>query len=151
MIFLVDEDDESYDASLTDLEMEGFEISVLGDADEAYARLSQVDASELELAVLDVRLAVGDPESSRFDAERTDDFKLTGLELLKDLSKVRPDLFPARAMLITNTVNQKRLDILQEYADQHQAPFLLKAEVVDPFWFSQQVRQAIVRGASSGK
>lgn len=151
MIFLVDEDDEPYDASLTDLEMEGFEIKVLGDADEAYDCLSHVDEEQLELAVLDVRLAVGDPESSRFDAERTDDFKLTGLELLKDLSSIRPELFPARAMLVTNTVNQERLDILQAYADREGTSFLLKAEIVDPFWFSQRVREAIHRGATRGK
>lgn len=150
MIFLVDEDDEPYDASLTDLEMEGFQISVLGDADEAFQHLSQVSESELQLAVLDVRLAVGDPHSSRFDAERTHDFKLTGLELLKDLAEIRPDVFPARAMLITNTVNKERLDILQSYADEHSVTFILKAEVVDPFWFSQRVRDAVSQASADG-
>ena len=103
MIFFVDEDVSALGAWLLKLEQRGHSVIEFRNADTAFASLCSVRPEDVQLVIIDVMLAVSDPETTRFGAARTDAYLETGLCLLQDLCPQNPAVFPDRAVLLTNT------------------------------------------------
>ena len=101
-VYLVDEDFNKFDAYMSELEYRGFATQALRDADLAFAHLRL--AGDIDFVLIDVMLAAGFSDS-RYKAAITDAGLVTGLVLLDDLCQARPEIFPARAHLITNATN----------------------------------------------
>lgn len=114
MIYLVDDHSSTLSAWIAELEWRGYAVEAIGDASAAFEVLKAVEAEAVHAVILDVMLGVGDVADTRFSAERTDDYLETGLRLLEDLSVVNPAVFPARAVVMTNTLNPSTMDSARE-------------------------------------
>lgn len=141
MIYFVDEDWVKYDAWLEELDFRGFKVTTCSDADEAFMVLTR--AQDVELAVLDVMLSANPDGSERYTRDRTSDFLSTGLELLKDLVVQRPELFPGRAALLTNTVNPETRAAALRIASHYGIELVEKMEILSPFDFGDRVQELL--------
>jgi hypothetical protein len=144
MIYFVDEDVVQLEPFKIELEILGFEVCILQDADEAYEVLC-VPNEELELAIIDVMLAADfDIERSRFDRESTRDFLETGLVLLEQLKAVNPENFPRRAMLFSTATNTDLVQAVTQVAATNNIPYLDKNNYVNAWEFGQKVEETIM-------
>ncbi|MDH4148115.1 MAG: hypothetical protein OEY23_23405 [Acidimicrobiia bacterium] len=142
MIYFVDEDHARFDAWIQELRVfRNLEVEVFADADTAFGQLSERD--DVQLAILDIMLSAGSPTSARFSEARTDGYLETGLKLLDDLAEVRGDVFPRRAILLTNTVNASTLRAAQLCAGRHNVPVWKKSNIDSPLQFGDQIEDRL--------
>ncbi len=83
MIYFVDEDMNELEPFAIELMNRGYEVSMIGDADEAFSAL--IDAKAIDAVILDVMLATKENGVSQYNAVDTNNFITTGLSLLDDL------------------------------------------------------------------
>jgi CheY-like chemotaxis protein len=140
-IYFVDEDSYKYDAWLEELRFRGYEVVEFTNADDAFAHL--VVANDVELAIIDVMLSAAPQGSDRFTRERTDDYLETGLALLNDLVQQRDGVFPARSVLLTNTINVSTFRSARECAVAHSIELLEKSSIDSPFHFGDRVEEIL--------
>lgn len=143
MIYLVDEDLNAFGAWITELQLRNFPVTCLWNANEAFARLCDLDGQGLELVVIDVMLAVEDVEDVRFSSARTDVYQETGLCLLDDLVEQNPAIFPSRAVLLTNTVSDRTLKEARKASTRHRVPLWKKSSIDSPVDFGDRVEARI--------
>ena len=97
----------------------------------------------IQLVIIDVMLAVGDPRQSRFDIQRTDEYLETGLRLLEDLCSDNPLVFPQRAVLLTNTSNATTFREAKLTSTRLGVPFWQKSTIYSPVNFGDRVAQRL--------
>ena len=136
-VYFVDEDYPKYQAWLEELRYRKRRVCPIGNADDAYAVL--IAADDIELVIIDVMLSASPTGSSQFTRARTDDFLETGLALLEDLAAHRPEVFPQRAVLLTNTINRDTFRAARECAGRHKVILLEKSVIVSPFDFGDRI------------
>lgn len=124
-IYFVDEDYLKFVAFIIELEYRGYKVAPISDAGRAFETLST--ASDIELAVVDIMLA-GTPGDTHFGEDRTDGFLTTGLILVEDLSKARPDVFPQRCVLFTNASTSAVLGPAKLLHERTGVPVLRKSD-----------------------
>lgn len=138
-IYLVDEDHFKLYSWILELEFRGMDVITISDADRAFATLST--ASDIELAIIDVMLASADSDS-QYRAERTDQGLTTGLVLLQDLCSIRPDIFPARALLLTAASTQAILGPVQNTISNTGVRICFKNDIESPRHFGDVIEHA---------
>jgi len=85
MIYFVDEDFRKLRVLVSELRINGFDATILRDADSAYHQLVSEKKANIDLVIIDVMLAVNpDISKSRYTRANTDDYHKTGLLLLED-------------------------------------------------------------------
>tara|TARA_R110002051_G_C8630143_1_gene484651 strand:+ start:568 stop:1005 length:438 start_codon:yes stop_codon:yes gene_type:complete len=99
MIYFVDEDIQYSREFSVPLQMRGHQLSILPNADVAYDTLENAD--DIDLVIVDIMLATGDVQTSRFSSSDTDGFLETGLLLMRYLSDLRPEYFPRKFVVLT--------------------------------------------------
>jgi hypothetical protein len=94
-------------------------------------------------------LSVEDLGDVRFSAQRTSDYRETGLVLLQDLVQQNPLIFPSRAVLLSNTTRYETFRNARAGSLEHEIPFWNKTEIDSPLHFGDLVasRIAFLRGA----
>jgi hypothetical protein len=102
MIYFIDEDVSQIGQWAAILRMKGLETCVIRDADSALTYLPA--RQDIQLVFIDVMLAASAERAERrFTRAETDDYHSTGIELLKALTAERPDVFPNRAIFLSQT------------------------------------------------
>lgn len=151
MIYFVDEDCVAYEAWIAELELRGFSVKPLLSADEAFNLLWNVPLEETELVIIDVMLAVDDVTDERFSAEATDNYLEAGLRLLENLAAQNKAVFPQRAVLLTNTINETTLAAARKVSADYRVALWDKRDIPSPLVFADRVANAIanVRVAAS--
>jgi ActR/RegA family two-component response regulator len=130
MIYFVDED-LSYARQFTvPLVLRGYEAKILLNADRALDVLSE--AKDIELAIVDVMLATADARHSRFRADDTDSFLETGLALMRELNKTRPDVFPRKFAVLTAASEASLVGDIETACRKMQVPHLKKGDFKQP-------------------
>jgi hypothetical protein len=143
MIYFIDEDVGQMWDFRAELIARGHEVVHLSSADAAFAALASVP--EVELAIIDVMLAVDDYKSERFSRERTSDYLETGLVLLDELCDQNPPVFPRRAVLLTSTVRREVLLRAQRMADEHDIALLRKQHFTTSWDFGNAIASVLER------
>ena len=143
MIYFVDEDYSAYGAWVAELQLRGYGVQSISNADEAHRILAEV--SDAELVVIDIMLAVEDTRTTRFTVERTDDFLETGLRLLEDLREVNPIVFPRRAVLLTNTLTETTFSEARRVSRKLGVPLWQKSAIFSPVEFGDRVDRFLGR------
>ncbi len=145
MIYFVDEDFGQTRHYRSELIARGYEVTPILTADEAFEILTGAD--NIDLAIIDVMLAVSDHESERFSRKRTEDYLQTGIVLLEELCKSNSENFPSRAVLLTNTVRQSVLQRAQRVKAEHNVSLLRKNEMSTSFEFGESIEALLRRGS----
>jgi CheY-like chemotaxis protein len=143
MIFFIDEDSAAFRAWTSELRLRGLQVECLWNANEAFDRLYKIEQTEVQLVIIDVMLAVEDVDDDRFSLERTYEYLETGLCLLDDLVEQNPAVFPDRAVLLTNTINEKILRAAVKKSTGHKVPLWKKANIYSPVDFGDLVANQI--------
>lgn len=143
MIYFVDDKAHAVAPWLLDLEDRGYRVSTLKNADAAFVTLCDAAADDVELVIIDVMLAVADPKTSRFSRERTATYLETGLCLLEDLCPHNAQVFPDRAVLLTNTSNPTTFAAAEETSDRFEVPLWQKSTMYALTDFGDRVEARI--------
>lgn len=143
MIYFVDEDYGAYESWIAELVLRNLNVTPLRSADEAFNVLWNVSADEVELVIIDVMLAVDDVDDARFSVELTDDYLESGLRLLENLVEQNGEVFPQRAVLLTNTINDATLAAARKVGGQYGVDLWDKREIMSPLAFGDRVEEAI--------
>jgi hypothetical protein len=143
MIFFIDEDSAAFRAWTSELRLRGLQVECLWNANEAFDRLYKIEQAEVQLVIIDVMLAVEDVDDDRFSLERTYENLETGRCLLDDLIDQNPAVFPDRAVLLTNTINEKILRAAVKKSSRHKVPLWKKANIYSPVDFGDLVTNQI--------
>jgi hypothetical protein len=145
VIYFVDEDLSAFGAWTAELKLREFAVECLWNANEAFARLCDADPADVELVIIDVMLAVEDVDDERYSSERTYEYHETGLCLLNDLVVQNPEVFPQRAVLLTNTVSDRIFKEAKKTSTKHKVPLWKKASINSPVDFGDRVEGQIAQ------
>lgn len=140
-IYFIDEDHPILQSWLIELEFRGFSVRSISDADRAFALLEH--ATDVEWVIIDVMLAASEQRDSRYPEERTEQGLIAGLTLLRDLCKVRPDIFPRKAHLLTAATNKEPYMAARECANELGITLTRKTDVEGPRDFGDRVKRAM--------
>jgi len=124
-IYFVDEDKGPLVPYRSALELLGFEVEPIEFADDAYSLLSSCDPASITLVILDLMLAVRQPDD-RFNERTTVNWDETGFCLFDELVASRPELFPRRIFLFSAIYKEGALIKAQRINQQYRVPFLRK-------------------------
>lgn len=149
MIYFVDEDYGAYESWIAELELRDLEVKPLRSADEAFNLLWNISPEMVDLAIIDVMLAVEDVSSEIFSVELTDDYLESGLRLLESLAAQNQDVFPRRAVLLTNTINDATLAAARKVGAEYGVDLWDKREIMSPLMFGDLVATAIAAAQGS--
>lgn len=141
MIFVVDEDHNALESWLAELRFRGLGVQTCWNADDAYDQLRTLPAEFAGLAVIDWMLAVKRPGRwTRFGNDHLD----VGIDLLATLCEDRPDCFPARAVIFTNsTLNRMSDTPALRLVHELGVPVWAKASFGSPRAFADQVERRL--------
>ena len=143
MIYFVDEDEVQLEPFKMELEIRGYEVGNIMDADEAYSILTKCQ-DDLQLAIIDVMLSADtDPNKSRFNRARTKDYLETGLRLVEDLIETRNDLFPEKALLFSMASDPNLLKSIESVSSKHNIPFYDKNKYTSALKFGDDIDKHI--------
>lgn len=143
VIYFVDEDVIQLDPFRIELQILGFEVDIIQDADEAYSILSMA-ADDLQLAVIDVMLATGiERTASKFTRSTTRDFLETGLRLLDELVVANPKLFPKRAVFFSTATDPSLVKAIQKSASEYGVEYLDKNKYLSAYDFAKRIKGLI--------
>ncbi len=150
MIYFIDEDYRKLRALASELTtFHGFETKIIRDADSAFRELSDVNASDVDLVIIDVMLAVkADGKASRYSREDTDDFHQTGIALLDDLALVNPSVFPRKSVYFTHASSGDLVKAISTSANKHGIKMLKKKDYDTAYDFGKEIVAII--GKSNG-
>lgn len=143
MIFFVDEDYGAYESWIAELQLRDFEVTPLRSATEAWDKLWNASPADVALVIIDVMLAVDDIDDPRYSRELTDDYLESGLRLLENLAEQNADVFPQRAVLLTNTINDATLAAARKVSSQYKIELWDKRSIASPLDFGDRVQDAI--------
>ncbi len=118
-------------------------VECLWNANQAFRKLCEIGPDEVELVIIDVMLAVEDVDDEQFSFERTYEYRETGLCLLDDLAVQNPEVFPRRAVLLTNTINEKTFREAKKTSKRHDVPLWEKSRISSPVKFGDLVLDQI--------
>jgi hypothetical protein len=147
MIYFVDEDYSAFGAWVVELQLRNLEVSCIWNADDAFQQLHDAPMDSVDLVIIDVMLAVREADNQRFSVKRTDEYLETGLCLLDDLVKSNPNVFPKRAVLLTNTIRRSTIRAAQSRSNKLHVPLWLKSQIDSPVEFGDRV-VALVNGSA---
>ena len=145
MIYLVDEDLSDVEVYSDIFREEGYETRIIEDADEAYDVL--VGATNVQGIILDVMLATGVSQTSRFDSIETNNYTQTGLALAKRLKLAhtesgRPPNY-SRIILFSNATENGFLSSIKETVDDLKISYFAKYDETDPFDIASKMLRVI--------
>jgi len=143
MIYFVDEDYGKYESWIAELELRGYTVTPLRTADEAFDILWNVSVADVQLVIIDVMLAVDNAADPRFTKELTDDNLESGLRLLEYLVEQNETVFPRRAVLLTNTINDSTLTAARKVSASYRVGLWDKRKIMSPLTFGDKVEEAI--------
>lgn len=141
MIYFVDEDIRQLKPFRIELEMRGFKVITIANADDAYNILSKVD--DIDLVILDVMLAASTQENSRYDRESTNNFLETGITLLKELSKLNNKFFPKKVVLYSMASNRDIVSKIRKTAEEFGIEYLKKKDYLSSYAFGEKIENII--------
>jgi hypothetical protein len=143
MIFFVDEDYGAYESWIAELQLRNFEVTPLRSSTEAWDKLWNASRTDVTLVIIDVMLAVDDIDDPRYSRELTDDYLESGLRLLENLVAQNAEVFPRRAVLLTNTINDATLAAARRVSNQYEIELWDKREIMSPLDFGDRIEEAI--------
>lgn len=141
-IYFIDEDHPKLLAWIIELEYRGYHVKPVKEADAAFDYLQ--NATDVELAIIDVMLAASARRDSFFTEERTDAGLITGLVLLDRLMQARSDIFPNRAQLLTAATNRHPYFAARDKSENLGIPLVLKTDIDSSREFGNVVEKAIL-------
>ncbi len=144
MIYFVDEDYRKLRVLVSELKINGFDAKIIRDADTAFAELSEVDKSNVDLVIIDVMLAAKvNGNTSKYSREQTDDYHKTGLLLLDDLALANPSVFPKYAIYLTHASNDVLVKNISISANKYGIKMLRKKDYDTAYYFGEDVAKII--------
>jgi hypothetical protein len=143
MIYFIDEHHNRYRTWIDRVAKRGdYEVKALWNANQAYRKLHAMSNGTIDLAIIDVMLAVeqieGD-EGEQFSQVRTNDYLETGICLLDDLALANPSAFPRRGVLLTNAIGPATLGAAQNATKRHGVELWAKTSFASPDEFADRV------------
>ena len=139
MIYFVDDDVNQMRAYRDELEEHGYEVKALRNADIALDHLEQ--AVDIELIILDVMLGAKEKSSSRFDAEDTEGFLITGLILLDKLME-QQHIKTNRTLIIFSMAHQVSvINKIEKQVEKYGINYLRKYDYADPYEFCKKLSE----------
>lgn len=142
MIYFIDEHHDRYRSWIDRLELRGYEVVPFWNANQAYRQLHDRRQDGIDLAIIDVMLAVeqieGD-EGEQFSQVRTNDYLETGLCLLDDLALANPSAFPRYGVLLTNAIGPATLGAAQGASERHGVELWAKTSFTSSDQFAERV------------
>ena len=151
MIFIVDEDIAQLRSFKTELEVRGYTVKPIRNADEAFDILVSFETDDVDLVLIDVMLAAGcDESTSRYNRENSDNFMKTGLLLLNDLILQNPDVFPAKAIIFTNSTNEALLGAIGKVCEEHGVLIMKKKDFETAYEFGNTIEGILNSKQPSG-
>ncbi|MBI5331371.1 MAG: response regulator [Betaproteobacteria bacterium] len=141
MIYIVDEDVVQLRPYAIELEIRGYEVKQIDNADAAYELLRTAD--NIELALIDVMLSAESVEKSIFSRERTGDFIKTGLVLFEELTFANPKYFPGRAAFLSMGTMDWLVKEITGVSEKYKVPYLRKRDYRRPMAFGDKVESLI--------
>lgn len=142
-IYFIDEDYPTLWPWILELELRDQRVVPILDADRAFHILRS--ATDIEWVIIDVMLAGSEQLDSQYTENRTDQGLTTGLVLLQDLCQIRPDVFPAKAHLLTAATNRHPYQAANRMSRELNVPLTLKTDIEGPADFGDVVLKAINR------
>ncbi len=139
MIYFVDEDIGEQSALVLALRLRGLDVTTVPDATTALRVFEQ--GAEASLVVLDVMLAAGTDE--RFGPAKTNGGLTTGLSLLELLCESRPDIFPARSVLLSASTDERVTAQISSVARARMVPYWQKHDIKSVSQFADKVKALI--------
>ena len=145
MVFIIDEDEIQMRPFMLELALRGIDAEQLLTADEALRRASHFGREDIFL--VDVMLAVDvDAASSVFSRTSTDDYKITGLQLVDVLRKERPDLPPRNFILMSQAASSRMKDVIRRFASTQGVAYISKSAYDDPLTFGEEIQKKLPEG-----
>jgi DNA-binding response OmpR family regulator len=141
MIYIVDEDVIQLRPYAIELEIRGYNVKQLNNADCAYRILSQ--AKDIEFVLLDIMLATEDSNTSRYKREETRDFIKTGLLLLEDLNLANPEYFPSHVAVFSMGSQEWLVKEIIKSTINNNIPYLRKREFPSPYLFGDKIEELL--------
>ena len=142
MIYFVDEDITK--AWAETLEIRGHSTKIIRNADVAYDQLH--NCRDAMLVFIDVMLACSPvKEERRYSSEETDAYKSTGLELLQELIDCNPEVFPCRAIILSQAAQGRILNKIERLSNSLSVPFWRKIQFGNPYEFALEVERHIIK------
>jgi hypothetical protein len=143
VIHFIDEDWPAWLSWTGELEVRGWKVNKIWNADDAYQHLTSPDAPEVDLVIIDVMLAVKDHEGDQFTDTRTAHYLQTGLCLLEDLVKAIPAPYPGRAVFLSNMMGEETKRATERSCRQYQVDLWRKSQFESPVMFADHVEAHI--------
>jgi hypothetical protein len=142
MIYVIDEDINQMRPFVIEMEIRGYAVKQIGNADLALEEINSLQSEDLLL--VDVMLATNpDEKKSRFDREKTMDFKITGICLVNQLFKKFP-IFPKyRAILFTQASSESMRAIIRKNSSELGCTYFYKNSFDDPMQFGDKIEKII--------
>ena len=145
MIFFVDEDVGQITPYADILGINGYSTRIIRDAYNAWEELHN-RKDDVELVFIDVMLAGGSEiDRRRYTREETEDYQITGLSLLKDLTQQNPHVFPRRAVLLSQTSRASILAKIKTVCSETQVEFWGKSGFEDIHEFATKTKEHLQR------
>ena len=142
MIYIIDEDVKNLKSNIAELKMRGFEAINIPDADEGFKAL--IHASDIELVLIDVMLAVHDNVAkSRYTFENAEEELTTGLQFLDDMISQRPDVFPSNVAIFTCAKEPWLFAKIKKNCEKHDIPLLDKDDFGSTCDFADKVEEIL--------
>jgi CheY-like chemotaxis protein len=137
MIVFIDEDMSQISAQMLELELRGFDVQQLEDADRALERLPEMQ--DIQLLIVDVMLAAHwDAERSAFSDKETSGYFFTGLSLaqrLIDDGVVLPHSIVFYSMISSYEAQER----VRAFCKKTGATYLMKSQFQDPYEFVDRI------------
>lgn len=143
MVYFIDEDYRKLKVLVTELKFRGLSSEVIRDADSAYHRLWNVSLEHIDLVIIDVMLSAKASGASRYSREKTDDYHKTGLVLLDDLVLANPDVFPKKAVFLTNASSDALYAQVKASAKDYKIECLRKSSFETAFQFGAKITEIV--------
>jgi len=148
MIYWVDEDVNQLQAHRFELDIRGFSVTTIDNADSAFQILSI--AKDIEFVIFDVMLATSNENISRYDREHTRDFTTTGLSLIQDLIENSQLDVSNRSIIFSMASKNWIVQEIVAFSKAYSIPYLSKKDFYSPMDFGDKI-ESIIAYSIKGK
>ena len=139
MIYFVDDDVNQMRPFRDELEINGYQVTALRNADEALDCLEKAD--DIELIIMDVMIGTGPMKTSRFNAEETENVLKTGLVLVDKLMKEHANHLQKRLIIFSMAHQLYLREEIEKTKNIHKVEYLCKSDYADPYDFCKKLAE----------
>lgn len=141
MIYIIDEDIIQLRPYANELVILGFQVKQIDNADSAYHTLTEAD--DVELALIDIMLATGPSESSRYSRDESRDFIKTGILLIEDILNTKGTDFSKKMAIFSMGSQDWLVRDINKLAKEFGIPYFKKRDYPSPYQFGVDISALI--------